>query len=307
MSGAGVDVAVIGEGMLELTLQDGAWRVSTAGDALNIATHLARFGRRVEFISALGADPVSAHLRSAWAAEGVGVEHVLTDHGRAPGLYAVSVDAAGERSFTYWRSQSAARAMFSLPGIEAALAAAARARVLYLSLITLAVAPPEGRERLARLCAEVRAAGGCVAFDSNFRRALWTAELSAQGAAASFIRLADIGLPTFDDEARLWGDIDPAATAARWRETGAGEVAVKLGRAGCLLDDDAGQAIIAPPEPLDPVDTSGAGDAFNAGYLDAWLRGEPPRSRALAGHRLAGWVVQRPGALPARDAAAPYG
>ena len=71
-------IAVIGEGMLELTLQDGAWRVGTAGDALNVATHLARFGRQVDFITALGADPISVHLRAAWAAEGIGVGHVLS-------------------------------------------------------------------------------------------------------------------------------------------------------------------------------------------------------------------------------------
>ena len=167
-------IAVIGEGMLELTLQDGAWRVGTAGDALNVAAHLARFGHAVDFITALGADAISAHLRQAWAAEGLGMDHVLTDPSRGPGLYAVSVDPTGERSFTYWRSESAARALFSLPGIEVALAAAGRAELLYFSLVSLAVIPPWGRDRLLKLCADVRAAGGSVAFDTNYRPRLWS-------------------------------------------------------------------------------------------------------------------------------------
>ena len=294
-------VAVIGEGMLELTLLDGAWRVGTAGDALNVATHLARFGRRVDFISALGADAISAHLRQAWAAEGVVVDHVLNDPGRGHGLYAVSVDPTGERSFTYWRSESAARELFSLPNIEVTLAAASRVHLLYFSLISLAVIPPEGRDRLLKLCADVHAAGGRVAFDTNYRPRLWSDALEARAEAARFMTVTDIGLPTFSDEAQLFGDADPETTARRWRDAGAREVAVKLGQDGCLLSAGDIETIVATPQELDPIDTSGAGDAFNAGYLDAWLKAEPAKSRAIAGHRLAGWAVRRPGALPARD------
>ena len=297
---------MIGEGMLELTLQDGAWRVGTAGDTLNVATHLARFGRPVDFITALGADPVSAHLRQAWAAEGVGVAHVLTDERRTPGLYAISVDAGGERSFTYWRSDSAARALFSAPGIEAALESTGRTPLLYFSLISLAVTPLEGRDRLLRLCGEVRAAGGLVAFDTNYRPALWDNVRVARDEAERFMAVADIGLPTFGDEALLFGDARAEATARRWRTAGVREVAVKSGVAGCLLSVGDSEETIAPPASLEPVDTSGAGDAFNAGYLNAMLQGLPPAPRALAGHRLAGWVVGQPGALPVRDAAFDY-
>jgi 2-dehydro-3-deoxygluconokinase len=294
-------IAVIGEGMLELTLQDGAWRVGTAGDALNVATHLARFDHAVDFVSALGADAISAHLRQAWAAEGIGLNHVLTDPVRGPGLYAVNVDPTGERSFTYWRSDSAARGLFSLPGIEAALAAAARAELIYFSLITLAVIPPEARDRLLELCADVRAGGGRIAFDTNFRPRLWSDAQRARAEAARFMTVTDIGLPTFDDEVQLFGDADVQATARRWRAAGVAEVAVKLGRGGCLLSSGDMETIVAPPQTLEPVDTSGAGDAFNAGYINGWIKGEPPTSRAIAGHRLAGWVVKRAGALPARD------
>lgn len=78
---------------------------------------------------------------------------------------------------------------------------------------------------------------------------------------------------------------------------------MKLGAGGCRLPDG---RLCAPPAVLNPVDTSGAGDAFNAGYLFARLSGEDPQTAALAGHRLAGWVIGRPGAIPPRDAQAPY-
>jgi 2-dehydro-3-deoxygluconokinase len=83
---------------------------------------------------------------------------------------------------------------------------------------------------------------------------------------------------------------------------GAAEVVVKLGADGALVDD----AVVLPPERLYPRDTCGAGDAFNAGYLHARLHGLSPADAAIAGHRIAAWVVMRPGAIPPRDDGAFY-
>ena len=95
---------------------------------------------------------------------------------------------------------------------------------------------------------------------------------------------------------------DGADAAARWGAGEGREIIVKLGGAGCLVD---GQQV-APPRRIDVVDSSGAGDAFNAGYLHARLAGSSPLEAALAGHRLAGWNIGRRGAIPDKDANAPY-
>ncbi|MET0180551.1 MAG: sugar kinase [Novosphingobium sp.] len=275
-----------------------AWALGYGGDTLNTAIHLARAGHDVAYLTALGADPFSAQLRRDWTAEGLDTALVLTHPTRQPGLYAIVTDADGERSFTYWRETSAVRAMFALPAMVEAEAQAAAADLLLFSLITLAVLPPEGRERLLALARRVREAGGRVAFDGNYRPRLWASHADARDARDAALAVADIGLPTLEDETALSGETEAAAVAAHWSGCGCGETVVKLGAQGCRLPDG---TVVAPEQVLAPVDTSGAGDAFNAGYLDARLRGAEIADAARAGHARAGWTIMRPGAIPPRD------
>lgn len=296
-------VVVVGEGMVELSRAGEGWRVGYGGDALNVAIHLARFGRDVAFLTALGGDPFSADLRAAWAAEGLDTSLMLADPAAVTGLYAIRTDDRGERSFAYWRSASAARGMFGVKGMAAALDAAAQADLLVFSLISLAVLPADGRAALLRLAGRVRARGGRVAFDGNFRPALWVDPGEALAARDAALALCDIGLPTLEDERSLAGSATAEAVQSAWRRKGAGEVVVKDGAAGCLLPDG---RMLAPSALLDPVDTSGAGDAFDAGYLHARLAGAEPAAAAAVGHRIAGWAVMRRGAIPPVDDDAPY-
>ena len=290
-------IVLAGEAMLELS-QDGAgWRLGYGGDTLNTAIHLARAGHDVAYLTALGSDPLSADLRSRWAAEGLDTSLVLDHPARATGLYAISTDTAGERSFTYWRDSSAARELFALEAAGDALAEAERASLFAFSLISLAILPDEGRERLIALASDVRANSGKVAFDGNYRPRLWTCAEETRIWRDKAIAVADIGLPTLEDEAML-GTAGAEAVAAHWHGQGCAEVVVKLGAAGCRLPDG---AIVAPDAVLAPVDTSGAGDAFNAGYLGARVEGTDMAAAARAGHALAGWTIMRRGAIPAQD------
>jgi 2-dehydro-3-deoxygluconokinase len=296
-------IVLAGEGMLEFSAASpGRWHLGHGGDTLNVAIHLARLGLPVAYLTALGTDPFSEQLRGAWSGEGLDTDLVLADPARQPGLYLIRTDAQGERSFHFWRGESAARQMLSLPGSSGALAAAESARLFVYSLITLAILPPDGREALWETCRRVRARGGRVAFDGNYRPRLWSSVSEARAARDRALAECDIGLPTLEDETQLGETGDATDVSRRWSACGVGEVVVKLGPSGCL----AGGEIVPPPSVIAPVDTSGAGDAFDGGYLAARLRGAALREAAMQGHRLAGWVVQRRGAIPARDAAAPY-
>lgn len=300
---AKANVTVIGEAMLELSRGSGdSWNLRYGGDVINTAIHLARSGDKVRLASALGADPMSAELCAAWETEGVDTSLVLRAADRLPGLYAIETDATGERSFHYWRGEAAARRMFDLPGSAEMVAQAAQSDLLYFSLITLAILPDEGREALLALCAAVRANGGKVAFDGNYRARLWSDAATACHWRDRAIAVSDMGLPTLADEVEMGAADDAQDAAARWGAGEGREVVVKLGGDGCLVDG----TIVPIPQMVPVIDSSGAGDAFNGGYLHARLTGASPLEAALAGHRLAGWNIGRRGAIPVRDGDAPY-
>jgi 2-dehydro-3-deoxygluconokinase len=230
-------IVLIGEAMLELSRQGEAWRLGYGGDTLNTAIHLARAGHDVAYLSAIGCDPLSADLKAQWAAEGLDTSLILDHPTRSTGLYAISTDDQGERSFSYWRDSSAARDMFALPGIKAALAAAEQADLIAYSLITLAILPQQAREQLFALCKRVRARGGKVAFDGNYRPKLWGSAAEARTTRDAAIACADIGLPTLEDEQllsspRLLGD---DLVAQHWTGLGCAETIVKLGADGARM------------------------------------------------------------------------
>jgi 2-dehydro-3-deoxygluconokinase len=296
-------VVCVGEAMVEMSTRQGRWDVHYGGDTLNVALHLTRLGHDVSYLTALGGDPFAGFMRQAWAREGLDVSHVLAIPERTTGLYCIDTDERGERHFHYWRGESAARSLFLAPGIDQAMEAAYGADLLFFSLITLAILPDEARELVLRMARNVRLHRGKVAFDSNFRPALWESVEAARKWRDRAAEVANFGLPSLEDEQRLGLAADAAEIRDHWLKCGCEEVVVKLGPAGAMLPD----GTLAKPEvQLHALDTSGAGDAFDAGYLGARLRGASPEQAAAHGQRLAGWTVMRQGAIPERDHAAPY-
>lgn len=293
-------IGVVGECMVELRHLDAdTLRLGFAGDTLNTAVYLARClgsAGQVHYVTAVGDDAYSDRMVARWAEEGIVVDRVARVAGATPGLYLINVDDAGERSFTYYRSESPARRLYDtveppgpsgLDGYD----------TVYLSGITLSVLSPAGRERLWDLLAAARQAGTAVAFDTNYRPAGWPDPTAARDAITRTLRLTDIALPTMDDERSLFGDDDPAATVHRLRDLGVREVVVKLGAAGCLAAGADWWEQVAGQPAVEVVDTTAAGDSFNGAYLAARLVGRDPVAAAREGNRLAADVIGHGGAI----------
>jgi 2-dehydro-3-deoxygluconokinase len=297
-------VAAMGECMIELShLDDRTLALGYAGDVYNVAVSLARWGTEVAFVSRLGDDHHSAAMLDAWREEGLDAS--LTDQlpGYAPGLYMIRTDGDGERSFTYWRSASPARELLADDAhADHVRAGLAGTDWLLLSGISLSLLSHAAHVRLLALLDALVAAGTRVAFDSNYRPAGWPDPATAAARIDDVLARTALALPTLDDEQALHGDRDAGATLRRIAALGVEEVVVKLGPDGALV-----QGELVPAEPgVDVVDTTGAGDAFDAGYLHARLAGLAPAAAAAEGARLAATVLRHRGAIvPAEAMPAP--
>lgn len=285
--------------MIELSGRDGAtWRQGFAGDTLNTLWYVRALSpgtTGTDYVTAFGDDPFSAEQIAFLKASGIGIAHSPVIPGKAPGLYAITLDGRGERSFTYWRSDAAARRLAD--DRDALAASLAGAGLIYFSGITLAILDDAARTTLLDIVEQARNADTAVAFDPNFRPRMWPDRPTAQAVIAAGYRAATIVLPTFDDEQALFDDASPADTVVRIREHGPGEIVVKSGGGDALVAVDMAAQLVAPPSPIEPIDTTGAGDSFNGGYLAARLAGQMPRDAALFAHTVAGRVIRHHGAL----------
>ncbi len=299
--------ATIGECMLELSSTGalGAGRsvqMGFGGDTLNTAVYMARLGVATDFVTALGDDHYSDWMLASWRAEGVGTALIPRQAARLPGLYMIETDDTGERYFHYWRSEAPARNLFDDPQQVASLQEElSQHQLVYFSGITLSLYGESGRARCFDMLAALRESGVQLAFDGNYRPRGWPDAEVARAAFSRACELSHIVLPTFDDEQALFGDATPADTVQRITAHGVAELVLKRGAAGCDVVFDGNQVTVSTEAVAVPLDTTAAGDSFNAGYLAGRLRGLSPEQAAGWGHRLAGQVIQVKGAIMPRE------
>lgn len=304
-----VTIAVIGECMLELTrIKDAVEGVRNpmamnyGGDTINTSIYLARSNIEVSYVTGLGDDINSDWLLEEWRKEGVDCSLIARMPNSVPGMYMINVDDTGERSFMYWRKGSPASRLFDDPVDAAKLfQKISEHDYIYLSGISLAILESESRERLLGLLFEYRQQGGKIIFDGNYRPHLWPSVDLAQQAYSRMYRMTDVALPTFEDEQELFGYESGIQVMKAIREHGVSEAVVKMGGDGCLGLHD-GVVSFVESELVTPIDTTAAGDSFNAGYLAARFSGESGTDSCSAGHKLASQVIQHRGAIiPVED------
>jgi 2-dehydro-3-deoxygluconokinase len=298
-------VGALGECMLEishplgaLSARDMACRFSYGGDTLNTAVYLARLGVESTYVTALGQDTYSAWLLAEWQAEGLAIDLVDRSRDLLPGLYMIQTDAQGERSFQYWRSQSAARAFFGDASQVARLAKPlAQLDWLYLSGISLSLFSDLSFAAFLQVLTELQACGVKIAFDGNYRPKNWPAANHAKTRYASILGYCALVLPSLDDEKLLFGDSSAEHCALRYRDLGVAEVVIKAGLQGAYVVSADVAAWVAALPVARVIDSTGAGDAFNAAYLAARLSGAGALASAACGHQLAAQVIQYAGAI----------
>ncbi|MEW9614472.1 sugar kinase [Shinella sp. S4-D37] len=292
----------IGECMVELMQAEGGlMRKSFAGDSFNTAYYARQYlpdDWDVDYFSAVGTDMISDEMLAFMAGHGVGTGHVARIEGRSPGLYMIHLKD-GERSFSYWRSASAAK-LLARDG-DRLRAAMDASDIVVFSGITLAILPAEDVETLLAELRRAKAAGKRVVFDPNIRPRLWDDAGRMRATITAGARAATLVMPSLDDETTHFGDTGLKETIARYRAHGVDGLVVKDGAEGATLVFGEERSHVPSAKVEKIVDTTSAGDSFNGAFLARLAVGATPEEAARFAADVAAAVIQHHGALVAKD------
>jgi 2-dehydro-3-deoxygluconokinase len=299
-------VAIIGECMVELRKTDSGLQQGFGGDTLNTAIYLSRLthqgGVTVSYVTGLGCDPFSRDMLNHWQSEQINTAMVYLSEDKLPGVYAIETAEDGERSFYYWRNDAAAKFWLQDFSPEALAEALSRHQLIYISGISLAILPVDSRQKLLEALTLCHNDGIAIAFDNNFRPALWNNKEDARHWYQQTLSITDIAFLTYDDEQALWGDTSEQEAIARTKELGVKEIVIKRGGDACMIISDDDTCSVAPAKIDNIIDTTAAGDSFSAGYLAKRILGGSCEESGASGHKVAGTVIQHRGAIIPQDA-----
>src|SRR5277367_3301805 len=244
--------------------------VRCGGVSANCAFGLARWGVATGLAGCVGQDTFSDYLLNVLRKCEVGVRHVQRNSAATTGIFYINVTPDGERTFFGGRG---ANALLQMPRRTAA-ALASGASAAHLAGHSFLDRGPE--QAAKHLIKAVHARGGWVSLDVGMEPSKAIPRKILQMA-----RRVDILLVSLDEAAALTGTREPFQAFAILRKAGAREVVLKVGRRGCLIEEG-GQPVLVPSFSVRSVDSTGAGDAFLAAFLQARLRGWPAIEAAIA-------------------------
>lgn len=296
-------IAVLGEVMIELAPAGaGLYRSGVAGDTYNTAVMLSQLGADVCYATALGDDSFSTQIRQAMQQHKLQTSAVLTLKAQQPGLYCISNSANGERSFSYWRQQSAARQAFQSEVLFEQLLQAIRSCCdVYWSGITLALMSEGCLSLWLAHLQQLQSRGGKVYFDTNYRAALWRERTDQLQWYQAALLHCDCFLPSLEDCQQIWGceNLKQALDQLQSLLPVAGPAALiclKAQQQLCWLEAGIiSQFSLKFSDQM--LDATGAGDAFSGALIAALQQGLAAEQAIQIAHSAASLVVQHQGAI----------
>ncbi len=290
-------IACVGEVMFEIFAGGNASggfdqaKLGFAGDVFNLAVYLKREAPQmnVSVVTKLGNDALSDKLIGQMLSHKLDVSNIGRDAERTLGAYLIEVDPNGERHFSYWRSNSAARKMFNdgfsaLEGFD----------VVVLSAITLAILSDSHREALLQYLdkSDVK-----IVFDSNYRPRLWQSQTQARYWIERAWEICDIGLPSIDDEFAVFEDFSEADLLKRFSTYSHDVTVLKRASKGPVAIYQGDVVELPSRAAVVPIDTTAAGDSFAGAFLANWLSGRKLLDAMERGQVIAEKVIQKQGAI----------
>ena len=291
-------IAIIGECMAELYTQDNGYAQTFAGDSFNCAVYLKRNSPKdiVEYITVLGKDMWSEKMLSCFKDHNLDTNYIDYKEDKTIGLYIINTDK-GERSFSYWRGESAAKDLFTTPITEKINSNICSFDMIFFSAITLGIMSEEGRETFFKIIQKARQAGVKIAFDTNYRPKIYKNIQEAKDIYNQTLPYCDIVLPSIDDEEALWGMTDPIKIIEKIKQSGASEIIVKAGKEDIVYyyEDNITTVATTPIENI--IDSTSAGDSFNGAYLSERTNGTNIEDSIRKAQELSSRVIMHQGAI----------
>jgi sugar/nucleoside kinase (ribokinase family) len=235
--------------------------LAPGGNSINTAIALARLGVSVRVAAAIGNDRFGQFIRDRVRAEGIDDAGLVNLPGGKTSTSIVLVETTGERRFLHLRGVSA---FFSGWNLDWAQVEGSRI-FHYASAFAIPAFDETSLEPALRRARDL----GCL----TSMNICWDVRGGWLKTVQSALAHTDFIFPNREEGRELTGESEPAAIAARLRGLGVKTVIVKLGAAGCYVESPQG-SFIAPGFAVQPVDTTGAGDCFAAGFLAAICRGQ---------------------------------
>jgi len=243
-----------------------AWHPCPGGSPANVAVGLARLGLRPAMLGVVGADEFGHFLRERLAAEGVDVSRLRQTPDARTGLVFISLDAKGERSFTFFRTRSA-EFLLGRADVDAAFVQGAKA----VHCGSNSLQWPEARDAAVRILGLARDAGRIVCCDPNLRLHAWEDTSELKGQLERMLPLCTVVKLSEEEIGFVTGTEVPEEALARLAAMGVMLPVVTLGERGAVLLWK-GERLYVPAPTAKVVDTTGAGDGFVAGLLHGLVR-----------------------------------
>lgn len=297
------NIYFIGECMVELRAMSAATlHQSFAGDVYNSAVYLKRCFPQVttSVVTALGQDNLSKKILERFESEQINTQLVFAHDTKVPGMYYIETDEHGERSFIYWRNDSAAKKVVDFLDADA-LEQLSQGDMFFFSGISLAIIEESAREDFWKVVKQLKDAGVKIVFDPNYRARLWNSVEETKEQYHLAFTFADITLPGVEDLTTLYDVHSVEAVVEYLKPYQIEEIVVKNGPESVVTKEgDTLQSHTIIPV-TNVVDTTSAGDAFNGVYLGARLSDKSISSAVQLAAKAAGTVIQQPGAIAPKD------
>lgn len=230
------------------------------GAPANVAVAISRLGGDSAFFGRVGQDPLGRFMKQVLKDEGVDTQHMLLNEEHRTSTVIVDLDDHGERSFTFMVKPSADQ--FLQPQDVPAFKQGE-----WLHVCSIALANEPSRSTTLAAMKAIKAAGGYVSFDPNLREEVWLNPADLKSVVLQAVALADV-VKFSDDELLFLTDKADLQTALSWlnEQYDLPLIVITQGKKGALVIHNNEQQLITG-KPVNPVDTTGAGDAFVGGLL----------------------------------------